>query len=172
MAKQSAETLTHTIPPFYDNNSRVLILGTFPSPKSREYGFFYGHPQNRFWRVLAALFEAELPLTNEEKAHFLKEHHLALWDVLASCTITGASDTSITDPVPNDLTQILTTAQIRAIFTTGAKAQSLYRKYIEPEIKRPAIALPSTSPANCAMSLQRLVGEYRCILDYLGDHNG
>lgn len=172
MAKQSAETLSHTIPPFFDGESKVLILGTFPSPKSREYGFFYGHPQNRFWRVLAALFAEDVPQSNEKKENLLREHHLALWDVLASCTITGASDTSIKDPVPNNLRPILAAADIQAIFTTGAKAQSLYRKYIEPEIKRPAIALPSTSPANCAMSLERLVGEYRCILDYLGEYDG
>ncbi len=162
-----AQTVTHTIAPVFDRNSRVLILGTIPSPKSREYGFFYGHPQNRFWRVLATLFEVPLPLTNEEKKALAISHHIALWDVLASCSIEGASDSSIRDPVPNDLSRILQAADIRAVFTTGKKAKALYDRYCYPLTGREAISLPSPSPANCrGCTLEDLTEAYRIILQY------
>ena len=157
----------HTIPPCYDKYSRILMLGSFPSPKSREFGFFYGHPQNRFWRVLAALFSAPLPTTNEEKRNLLLREKIALWDVLASCEIHGADDASIRNETPNDIRTILNTCDIRAIFTTGGTATRLYRKHILPLVMRDTIALPSTSPANCRTSLDALIEQYRVILPYL-----
>ena len=159
--------VTHTLPPVYDANSTVLILGTMPSPKSREVGFYYGHPQNRFWRVLPDLFE-EKPLdTIAEKKEFLHRHHLALWDVLQSCTIAGAEDSSIREPVANDFRQILQKSAIRTIFTTGAKANSLYKKYCLKQTGIEAIALPSTSPANCRMHYEELRQAYAVILEYV-----
>lgn len=161
------ERIVHEIAPVYDTRSRVLILGTMPSPKSREAGFFYGHPQNRFWRVMAAILKSPLPQTVEEKRTLMLENRIALWDVLHSCTIVGAGDASIRDAVPNDLAPILASADIRAIFTTGAKAFALYNRYILPNTGREAFLLPSTSPANCAQSLESLCGRYAAILTYL-----
>lgn len=155
--------LEHTIPPVWRADSRILLLGSFPSPKSREQAFFYGHPQNRFWRVLGAVYGAEVPQTRGEKIEFLYAHRLALWDVIASCEIEGASDASVRDAVPNDLTPILRGAEIAAICTTGATAHRLYRRLIEPVTGVPAIALPSTSPANARMSLDALVEAYRVL---------
>lgn len=144
------DRIIHTIAPVFDAQSRILILGTMPSPKSRENAFYYGHPQNCFWRILSAVFEETVPGTNSEKTVFLLWHHIALWDVLQSCDITGADDSSIRNPVPNDLRLILSQADIQAVFTTGKKAAQLYRKLILPETGMPAHELPSTSPANCA----------------------
>ena len=159
--------VTHTIAPVFDQNSRVLILGTIPSPKSRENGFFYGHPQNRFWRVLAAIFDVPLPQTNEEKRALLLSRHVALWDVLASCSIEGASDSSIRNPIPNDLSRILLAADIQMIFTTGIKSKKLYDKYCYPLTGREAVRLPSPSPANCrGCTLEDLIEAYRVILQY------
>lgn len=157
----------HTLQPIYDQNANVLILGTMPSPKSREVGFYYGHPQNRFWKVLADIFHEKPLLTIEEKIDFLHRHHLALWDVLKSCDIQGAEDASIKNPIPNDLTTILKEANIQAIFTTGKKATDLYMKYIYPNTNIPAIGLPSTSPANRRISYEQLKEEYAKILNYL-----
>ncbi|WP_317399196.1 DNA-deoxyinosine glycosylase [Anaerotruncus colihominis] len=165
----SAARLVHTIAPVYDARSRVLLLGTFPSPKSRASGFFYGHPQNRFWRVMAVVLDVPAPRSNEEKAALMLSRRIALWDVLQSCGITGASDASIKDPKPNDLSPILRAGDIRAIFTTGKKAFDLYEKYIKSATGIPAAALPSTSPANCACSFDRLCEAYRVILPYLED---
>ena len=153
--------------PVFDAQSRVLILGTIPSPKSRENGFYYGHPQNRFWRVLAEVFGQEVPESNEQKRAFVLKRGIALYDVLAACEITGASDASIASPVPNDLAPILRAAEIQAVFATGQKAGALYRKYCEDKTGMPILALPSPSPANCAMDIERLVGEYRRILEFL-----
>ncbi len=155
----------HTIDPVYDENSRILILGSFPSVKSREQRFFYGHKQNRFWRVLAQVFDCEVPESVEQKREMLLTHHVAVWDVIASCEITGSSDASIHDVVPNDLSPILSQADIRAIYTNGGKAQELYRKYIFPTNRREAVSLPSTSPANAGYSLQRLVEAWKAIRD-------
>lgn len=157
----------HTIKPVYDKDSRILILGSFPSVKSRESGFFYGHPQNRFWKVLSGLWGCETPVTIEEKKNFLLEHHIAVWDVIASCTIAGSSDSSIRDVVPNDLTEILDTAKISRIFTNGGTSDKLYRKYLEPMTGMEAQKLPSTSPANAAWSLERLMGEWKICLSFL-----
>lgn len=143
------EQVFHTIPPVYDETSRVLLLGTMPSPKSREAGFYYGHPQNRMWKVLGQVFGEETPMGTEARRAFLLRHHIAMWDVLAACTIRGAEDSSIADAVPNDIRPILAEAPVEIIYTTGRKAFTLYRKYLQPVTGREAIWLPSTSPANC-----------------------
>lgn len=155
--------INHPFPPLYDENSRVLILGSFPSVKSREQKFFYGHPQNRFWKVLAAVFEGEVPVTSEEKRVFLLKHRVALWDTIASCEIVGSSDSSIKNVVPNDLTPILSGAKIERIFVNGKTSEKYYNKYIRDRIGREAVCLPSTSPANAAWSLERLVEAWRVI---------
>ncbi len=153
----------HPINPIYNTESKILILGSFPSVKSREAGFFYGHPQNRFWKVTAAVFDAEVPITVEEKTAFLLENRIAVWDVIHSCDIVGSSDSSIKNVVANDLNVILETADIRQIYVNGKKAEELYNKYIYPQIKRDAICLPSTSPANAAWSVERLTETWKCI---------
>ena len=165
-----ATTVTHEIQPVFDSRSRVLLLGTMPSPASREQGFYYGHPQNRFWRVLAAIFDEPAPRTIEEKRDMLLRHHVALWDVLASCEIEGASDASIRDAQPNDLARIFDAADIHAVFATGTKAGELYRKLIEPTLGVPCTTLPSTSPANAKMKLADLVDAYgKALLPLLGE---
>lgn len=156
--------IQHPIEPIYNENSQILILGSFPSVKSREEGFFYGHPRNRFWRVLASIFATDLPVTIEEKKNFLYNNRVAVWDVIGSCDITGSSDSSIRNVVPNDLQQILKQADIQQIYVNGKTAKQLYDKYIYPKIKLEAICLPSTSPANAAWSLERLIGEWGKIL--------
>ena len=161
------ERITHAFSPVFNNESRVLILGTMPSPKSRENGFYYSHPRNRFWPVMAAVFEEETPTTTEERTAFLLRNKIALWDVLAECDIEGASDSSIKNAVPNDLSVILNSAEIKAIFATGATAAKLYKKFIEPETKIPVITLPSTSPANAKVKFEELVEEYKIVLEYL-----
>lgn len=158
------ETVTHNIPPLYDAESRVLLLGSIPSPKSREAGFFYGHPQNRFWRVLAAVLGEDVPQTIAEKRAMCLRHHVALWDTLAQCDIAGASDTSIKNAVPNDIGLLLRGSKIERIFATGGKSAELYRKLIEPVTHVPITQLPSTSPANAAWPLERLIEAYRVIL--------
>ena len=155
--------IVHPIEPVYDSNSRVLILGSFPSVKSREAAFFYGHPQNRFWKVLAAVFHREVPETMEEKRALLLEEGVALWDVIASCEITGSSDSSIRNAVPNDLTPILNTAGIDAIYVNGKTAEKYYKKYLLPVTRREAVCLPSTSPANAAWNLERLVESWQIL---------
>lgn len=164
MANQP-HTVSHQIEPVFDERSRVLVLGTMPSPKSREAGFFYGHPRNRFWPALAAAFSQPMPATVAERRAFCLRNRVALWDVLASCTITGASDASIADPVPNDLGRILDHAPIGAVFCTGATAQRLYEKLCQPLTGIPATRLPSPSPANAACSLEALAASYRQIAD-------
>lgn len=165
-----ATTVTHEIKPVFDSRSRVLLLGTMPSPASREQGFYYGHPQNRFWRVLAAIFDEPAPRTIEEKRDMLLRHHIALWDVLASCEIEGASDASIRDAQPNDLARIFDAADIRAVFATGTKAGELYRKLVEPTLGVPCTTLPSTSPANAKMKLGDLADAYgKALLPLLGE---
>ena len=213
--------LVHPIPPLYDKDSRILILGSFPSPKSREVRFFYGHPQNRFWKVMARVLDWRgedsrglpgsseggdpltaggpvfVPSTVEEKRIMLLSNHIALWDTIASCEITGASDSSITNVTPNDLSPILETAKIRAVFCNGASDSSitnvtpndlspiletakiravfcngaashrLYMKYIFPVTGREALKLPSTSPANAAWSVDRLTEAWRPVKEYL-----
>ena len=157
--------LTHPIEPVYDRNSRILILGSFPSAKSREIGFFYGHPQNRFWKLLSALYEEELPRSVEEKKTLLLRHGIALWDVIGSCEIEGSSDASIKNVAPNDIRLILDAAKIQVIYTAGKTAKKYYDKYALPKTQREAICLPSTSPANAAYDLERLLAEWRRILE-------
>ncbi|MBQ8547610.1 MAG: DNA-deoxyinosine glycosylase [Lachnospiraceae bacterium] len=155
--------VSHPIPPVFDRHSKVLILGSFPSVKSREAQFFYGHPQNRFWKVTSKVFDAPEPHTVEEKKEFLLSHGIAVWDVIASCDITGSSDSSIKNVVPNDLTMILNHADIRTIFVNGKTAEKFYNKYIRDAIGRDAVCLPSTSPANAAWSVERLVEVWKQI---------
>ena len=150
-------TIVHPFPAFYEKNSKILILGSFPSVKSREENFFYGHPQNRFWKMLAKIFEEDFPQTQEEKKELLKKHHIALWDVIHSCKIKGSSDSSIQDVTPNDLTEILYYSPIQKIICNGATSHKYYRKYQEKELGRIAVVMPSTSPANASYSLERLV---------------
>ena len=161
--RSAPEELVHPIPPVYDRNSEILILGSFPSVKSRESGFFYGHPQNRFWKVLSAVCEAPLPVTVPEKRAFLLAHRIALWDVIASCRITGSSDASIREAVPNDLGPILAEAPVRQIYTNGKTAWRLYERYTEPLTGRESVCLPSTSPANAAWSLEKLADAWSCV---------
>ena len=155
----------HPIAPVFDKDSKVLILGSFPSVKSREEGFFYGHPQNRFWKVTSRVFGEELPVTIDEKKAFLIRNHIAVWDVIGSCEIDGSSDSSIRDVTVNDLSVILGTADIRAIFLNGKKAEQYYLKYLFPVLKRDAVCLPSTSPANAAWSLDKLTDAWKVIID-------
>lgn len=155
--------IKHPIKPLYDKNSRILILGSFPSVKSREAMFFYGHPQNRFWRVTAAVFEAPVPETIEEKRIFLILNRIAVWDVIGGCDIQGSADTSIKNVVPNDLTPILEAADIKRIFVNGKTAEKYFNKYIRDEIGRTAICLPSTSPANAAWSIEQLIDKWKII---------
>lgn len=159
------EHIEHGIAPVFDGRSEVLVLGTMPSPASREAAFFYGHPRNRFWPVLAALFDEPVPEDNAERADLLLRHHVALWDVLASCDIEGASDASIANARPNDLSRILGTAPVRRVFCTGATSARFYGKLCEPDTGIAAEKLPSTSPANAAWSLPRLVEAYRPVAE-------
>ncbi|MBQ6833085.1 MAG: DNA-deoxyinosine glycosylase [Lachnospiraceae bacterium] len=161
------ETVKHPIPPIYDHESRILILGSFPSVKSREGCFFYHHPQNRFWKILALILNQPVPSDIEEKRQFLIENHIAVWDVIASCTIEGSSDSSIKNVVPNDLSEILEHAPISQIFCNGGTSHQYYKKYQEKITGKNALRLPSTSPANAAWSLERLKPEWSVILDYL-----
>ena len=159
--------LVHPINPVYDGNSKILILGSFPSVKSREKQFFYGHPQNRFWRVLSRLLGLESDASVEEKRLFLLENRIALWDVIASCEIEGSADSRIKNASANDISVILKAADISAIFVNGKTAKKYYDKYIKDKIRRDSICLPSTSAANAAYSLERLVGEWEIILPFI-----
>lgn len=159
--------ITHNFTPVFDKNSRILMLGTMPSPKSREVGFYYGHPRNRFWKVISDICRESLPNTTEDKITLALSHHIAVWDVLAGCDICGADDSSIRNPKANDLDIILSHADIRAIFTTGTKAYQLYQKYCYPKTGIKAAMLPSTSPANCRVSYEELKTAYSAILKYL-----
>ena len=147
---------SHPIPPVFNADSKILILGSFPSVKSREEKFFYAHPQNRFWKVLAAVFSDAVPVSVEEKKTFLYSHGIALWDVIAYCDIEGSSDGSIRNVKANDISLVLNNCRIEKIFANGRTAEKLYQKYIEPVAGRKAVYLPSTSPANAACSLERL----------------
>ena len=165
MQKNTRTLVTHEFPALYDRNSRVLLLGSIPSPKSREQGFYYGHPQNRFWKVLAQVLGEAVPETIPQKKAMFKKHHIALWDVLESCTIVGASDTSIEDVVPNKIGDLVKASKVTRIFCTGATAHKLYQKYCAGDVGMDAVKLPSTSPANCVVSLEKLVEAYRAIVD-------
>ena len=155
MAERGAQI--HPIPPLFDEDSRVLILGSFPSVKSREANFFYGHPQNRFWKVIAKVFDEDVPTTIEEKKKLILSNHLAMWDVIAECDIEGSSDSSIKNVVTNDLSVILDNAPIRKIIVNGKTAEKMYNRYNLKKTGIDAMVLPSTSPANAAWSLDKLV---------------
>ena len=157
------QQLVHTFPPLYNENSKVLILGSFPSVKSREQNFFYGHPQNRFWKLIARLFDEAEVQTIEQKKELILKHNLALWDVNHSCTITGSSDSSIKDVVPNDISSILKSSKVDRIYANGATSYNLYKKYILPKTGIEAVKLPSTSPANAGFSLDRLFEHWSII---------
>lgn len=157
MNKRNTEKQIHSIPPFWRPDSERLILGSFPSVKSREQRFFYAHPRNRFWRVTAAVFDCAPPAGLEEKVMFLEKNRIALWDVIAVCEISGSSDSSIRNAVPNRLARILENCPIRRIFVNGKTAERLYVKYLQPETGKEAVFLPSTSPANAAWTLPRLI---------------
>lgn len=150
------EYFSHEFAPIYSPTSKLLILGSFPSVKSREQSFYYGHPQNRFWKLLAHLYNEEIPNSISSKKDFLIRHDIALWDVIASCEIKGSSDSSIRNVIPNDISTLLQQTSINYIYANGAKAATLYNKYIFPNTKQPIIKLPSTSPANAAYTLDKL----------------
>jgi len=158
------QIIVHPIAPTFNGHSRVLILGSFPSVKSREMMYFYGHPQNRFWKIMAALFGETVPETVTEREAFLLRNRVAVWDSIRQCTITGSSDASIRDVIPNDLSPILDAAPIEQIFCNGKKSWDMYHRYIEPETGRKAICLPSSSPANAAWSLEKLTQAWSIIL--------
>lgn len=159
--------------PVWGPGSRLLILGTWPSPKSRQQGFYYGHPQNRFWPLLAALCGAPEPKDIPAKKRLILEHGLALWDTLASCTITGASDASIRDIVPNDIASLCAQAPIQAVACNGATAYRVYSRYVQPLAGLPAVRLPSTSPANARCSMQYLREEWgRALAPWLPERGG
>ena len=159
----------HNIPPLYDARSRVLILGSFPSVKSREVAFFYAHPQNRFWPTLAAVFGEPAPQTVEEKKALALRHGVALWDAVGACEIAGSSDASITNVVPNDLSRILDAADIRAILCNGGTSYACYNRYCRARTGREAVRLPSTSPANAGWTRERLLEAWRAALLPLTD---
>ena len=158
------QKIKHPFEPICNENSRILILGSFPSVKSREQSFYYGHPQNRFWRMLSGVFGEQTPVSIEEKKEFLLSHAIALYDVISSCEIEGSSDSSIKNATPNDIRSIVEGAQIEKIITNGKLAHKLYERHIASTVALPEICLPSTSPANAAFSLDRLISEWRAEL--------
>jgi hypoxanthine-DNA glycosylase len=158
--------LVHPLPPVWDRHCRILILGSFPSVRSREEGFYYGHPQNRFWKLLAAIWDEPVPGSKEDKIAFLLSHRLALWDVIASCEITGSADSSIQSVVANDISPILSASEVRYIVTNGKTASTHYQKFCSPStVPLQHIALPSTSPANAAWNMQRLLDSWQILRD-------
>ena len=160
------EIFTHTFEPIFDKNSEILVLGSFPSVKSRENNFYYAHPQNRFWRVVASVYSCPVPKTVEEKKNMLLSNKIAVWDVIKSCEITGSADSTIKSVIPNDLSEILSVADIKKIYANGKTAHSLYNKYIKNSTGFDIISLPSTSPANAAYSLEKLIKEWKIINEY------
>ncbi len=157
------QVISHPLAPVYDENSRILILGSFPSVKSRQAGFYYGHPQNRFWPLLARIFSEKTPQTVASQQAFLLHHRIAVWDVIATCRIEASADSSISDVVPNDLYPIFKKADIREIYVNGGTAARLFHKYQEEKLGRQAIRLPSTSPANARWSFEQLLQAWQII---------
>lgn len=160
------ERVEHPFPPVVDENCQILILGSFPSAKSREDGFFYGHPQNRFWRVLAEIFLEDVPSDIAEKKALLLRHHIALWDVIAACEIAGSSDASVKNAVPVDIARITDAADIKHICCNGALSGKLYKRYLQPLTGIETVVLPSTSPANAAWSLEKLIDAWKASLQF------
>lgn len=159
--------IVHPIPPLYDKNSEILILGSFPSVKSREECFFYGHPQNRFWKIIARVLKEKTPGNIQEKKTMLQKHNIALWDVIHSCEIEGSADSTIKNVVPNDLSIILENSEIRKIYVNGKKAEAMYKKYTEKKTGIKATVLPSTSPANAAWTEEKLYEAWKIISENL-----
>lgn len=156
----------HELEPYYNTNSKVLILGSMPSVKSRELKFYYMHPQNRFWKTLAKVYDEDLPSSIDDKKDFLKRHKIALWDVIASCNMTGSSDSSISNVKVNNINKLLKETNVEKIFTLGRKAYNLYNKYLLPKTKKEALYLPSTSPLYCPKGIdEKLYNEYLKIKD-------
>lgn len=153
--------MIHTLDPVVDKDSKILILGSFPSVKSRENGFYYAHPQNRFWRVIAAILEVPIPTSIEQKKQLLFDHHIALWDVIQQCDIIGSSDASIINVIPNDIATLLRDTSISKIIVNGSKASQLYRRHCLPITGIKAVTLPSTSPANASYTIERLISEWK-----------
>lgn len=168
-------SVRHPFAPIYDKNSKILILGSFPSVKSREQNFFYGHPQNRFWKVMAHVYadngggavEVSVPQSMEEKKVFLLENGIALWDVIAECDIEGSADSTIKNAKANNISEILNNADIQKIFVNGKTAEKYYNKYVKNEIGREAVCLPSTSPANAVWTLEKLIEAWREAILYM-----
>ncbi len=157
--------VSHEFPPVFDNSSEILILGSFPSVKSRQESFFYANPQNRFWKLMAQLLNESTPKDTKDKIVMLKKHKIALWDVIESCDIVGSSDSSISNVVPVDISQILSRANIIKVYANGGKAFELYNKYLYPKTKLDITKLPSTSPANAGYSFDKLLSEWKKILE-------
>lgn len=157
------QIVNHSFDAYFESDSKILILGSIPSIKSRELGFYYMHPKNRFWKVMSKVFEEEYPETLMDKKEFLKRNKIALWDVIRTCEIKGSSDSSISSVIPNDILNLLNKTKIEKIYTTGKKAFELYQKYVFPITKKEAIYLPSTSPANAIFKEEDLVKEYQMI---------
>ncbi|MDO5724724.1 MAG: DNA-deoxyinosine glycosylase [Tissierellia bacterium] len=162
------ERLKHKLDPIYDKKSKLLILGTFPSPKSREINFYYTHPQNRFWKVLGNILNIEIPKDNGSRIKILYKYNIAIWDVIRECDISGSKDSSIRNVIPNDIVSLINKTNIKYIVTTGNKAYELYNKYLYSKTKIEAIKLPSTSPANARMNVEKLTKEYSIIKDLIG----
>lgn len=169
--KKNREKVNHTFDAYYNNDSKILILGSMPSVKSRELGFYYMHPKNRFWKVISTVFDDNYPETIDDKKEFLKENKIALWDVIKECQMHGSSDSSITDVVVNDIKDLLTKTKINKIYTTGKKAYELYQKYVYDSTNIEAIYLPSTSPANAIISENDLVDKYKVIRGEIDEIN-
>lgn len=155
--------VNHTFSPLYDANSKILILGSFPSVKSREQGFYYGHKQNRFWKVISAILEVKEPQTIDEKKEMLLKANIAVYDVIESCDIIGSSDSSIRNVIPSDIATIVANSNVKAVFCNGKTAGRLYKKYQAETCNLPMIELPSTSPANAACKLERLIETWNII---------
>lgn len=158
------ERIVHPLPPYYNSDSEILILGSFPSVKTREMGFPYGHPQNRFWAILANLFGEEVPMGIENRKEFLKCHKIALWDTIYQCDIIGSSDSSIKNVIPTDLKSVVENSSITRVFTNGGASDKYYKIYQEPILNIKATRLPSSSPANARFSLEDLIREWEVIL--------
>lgn len=166
-ANDDYQTIIHPLDPVYNHESKVLILGSFPSVKTRKYGFFYGHPQNRFWPLMEALFEVDLSREIPERKAFLLDHHLAVYDSIYQCDIIGSADASIQNVVPSDLNKIIQESTIQAVFCNGSLSYKTYQKYQAKETGIPAQQVPSTSPANARYRLEDLVTAWQKLLDYL-----
>lgn len=158
--------IIHPLKPIYDKNSKILILGSFPSKISREYDFYYANPTNRFWKIMSKLFDIELS-SIESKVDLLYKNHIALWDVIYSCEIAGSSDLSIKNVIPNDIDKILNNSMVKTIFVTGKVAFKYYNKYLKDKLNIEAILLPSSSSANASFSLESLIEKYKVIIEYL-----